>query len=82
MRCKIEYAPVAQLDRALDSDSKGRWFESSRAYQKPLNYVQGLSSFKEQSHTTPLLMRYYCRSSKLNTRVNRATVSIIPMTMK
>ena len=29
-----EYAPVAQLDRALDSDSKGRWFESSRAYQK------------------------------------------------
>ena len=26
------HAPVAQLDRALDSDSKGRWFESSRAY--------------------------------------------------
>ena len=26
------YAPVAQLDRALDSDSKGRWFESSRAH--------------------------------------------------
>ena len=31
-----EYAPVAQLDRALDSDSKGRWFESSRAYQNVL----------------------------------------------
>ena len=30
---EMEYAPVAQLDRALDSDSKGRWFESSRAYQ-------------------------------------------------
>ena len=30
----IKYAPVAQLDRALDSDSKGRWFESSRAYHK------------------------------------------------
>ncbi len=29
-----ELAPVAQLDRALDSDSKGRWFESSRAYQE------------------------------------------------
>ena len=29
----IKYAPVAQMDRALDSDSKGRWFESSRAYQ-------------------------------------------------
>ena len=28
----IKYAPVAQLDRALDSDSKGRWFESSREY--------------------------------------------------
>lgn len=27
-------APVAQLDRALDSDSKGHWFESSRAYQE------------------------------------------------
>ncbi len=25
--------PVAQLDRASDSDSEGRWFESSRAYQ-------------------------------------------------
>ena len=25
---------LAQMDRALDSDSKGRWFESSRAYQK------------------------------------------------
>ena len=38
-----EYAPVAQLDRALDSDSKGRWFESSRAYQKnfPLLYGRG-----------------------------------------
>ena len=28
-----EYAPVAQLDRALDSDSKGHAFESHRAYQ-------------------------------------------------
>ena len=30
----ILYAPVAQLDRVTDSDSVGRWFESSRAYQK------------------------------------------------
>ena len=29
----IAYVPVAQLDRASDSDSEGRWFESSRAYQ-------------------------------------------------
>ena len=28
-----KYAPVAQLDRVTDSDSVGRWFESSRAYQ-------------------------------------------------
>lgn len=28
----LPYAPVAQLDRALDSDSKGRAFESHRAY--------------------------------------------------
>ena len=25
---------MAQLDSASDSDSEGRWFESSRAYQK------------------------------------------------
>ena len=35
-RTPREYAPVAQMDRALDSDSKGRWFESSRAYQNVL----------------------------------------------
>lgn len=28
---KISYALVAQLDRATDSDSVGRWFESSQA---------------------------------------------------
>lgn len=33
-RALQSYALVAQLDRALDSDSKGRWFESSRARQK------------------------------------------------
>ena len=32
-----KYAPVAQLDRVTDSDSVGRWFESSRAYQNPWN---------------------------------------------
>ena len=30
----LKNAPVAQLDRASDSDSEGRWFESSRARQK------------------------------------------------
>ena len=28
------HAPVAQLDRVSDSDSEGRWFESSRAYHE------------------------------------------------
>ena len=31
-RTLIPFAPVAQLDRVSDSDSEGRWFESSRAY--------------------------------------------------
>ena len=36
-RCKTKYficASVAQLDRASDSDSEGRWFDSSQAHQK------------------------------------------------
>ena len=33
MTDKCIHAPVAQLDRVTDSDSVGRWFESSRAYQ-------------------------------------------------
>ena len=35
-QCKVFsiYVPVAQLDRASDSDSEGRKFESCRAYQK------------------------------------------------
>ena len=32
-RYQIIYAPVAQLDRASDSDSEGRRFKSSRACQ-------------------------------------------------
>ena len=37
--------PVAQLDRALDSDSKGRAFESHRAYQKRKARFARLSFF-------------------------------------
>ena len=32
---------VAQLDRALDSDSKGRWFESSRVHYKKATLFKG-----------------------------------------
>jgi|WetSurSiteA1Bulk_404760.scaffolds.fasta_scaffold00442_11 hypothetical protein len=38
--CKVlilNYAPVAQLDRAFDYESKGRKFESCRAHFKPFN---------------------------------------------
>ena len=48
----IKYAPVAQLDRALDSDSKGRWFESSRAYQRnPCSRNDYRVTFFAQVHT-------------------------------
>ena len=31
----VKYAPVAQLDRASDSDSEGRWFDSGQAHHQP-----------------------------------------------
>src|SRR5438128_8166189 len=40
-RGKIETcAPVAQLDRAFASGAKGRWFDSTRAYQLPAEPIQ------------------------------------------
>ena len=47
-----EYVPVAQLDRVLDSDSKGRRFESCRAYQNPLIFlkINGFCAEKVKSH--------------------------------
>lgn len=39
MYYNIINAPVAQLDRASDSDSEGRWFDSSRAYQQKASFV-------------------------------------------
>lgn len=30
-----QYAPVAQMDRAIASDAMCRWFDSSRVYQTP-----------------------------------------------
>ena len=53
---KIIYAPVAQLDRVTDSDSVGRWFESSRAYHRKstafdrkLSFYVGLHAAKGRS---------------------------------
>ena len=43
-------APVAQLDSALDSDSKGRGFESRRAYQNK-NTHKGRSCFRISKRT-------------------------------
>ena len=44
---RIQNAFVAQLDRASDSDSEGRWFDSSRARQKTKGFafLQILFSF-------------------------------------
>ena len=41
IRC-IQYAPVAQLDRASDSDSEGRAFEPHRAYQSRHGFHGGI----------------------------------------
>ena len=40
-----KYAPVAQLDRVTDSDSVGRWFESSRAYHEKRQASQDACRF-------------------------------------
>ena len=48
---KVEYAPVAQLDRALDSDSKGHWFESSRAYHVGTSCARSDFLFHKKSVT-------------------------------
>ena len=40
------------MDRALDSDSKGRWFESSRAYQNVL--------MKDAAQKTPHESAVFC----------------------
>ena len=34
-------APVAQLDRVLASEAKGRWFKSTRAHQFLQQYIPG-----------------------------------------
>ena len=45
-----EYVPVAQLDRVSDSDSEGRWFESSRVHEgKPLK-SKDFSGFSFSKH--------------------------------
>ena len=58
----IKYAPVAQLDRALDSDSKGRWFESSRAYH--INETVDASGEKPGASTVSGLFRARISSFK------------------
>lgn len=45
----LSYALVAQLDRALDSDSKGRWFESSQARHQ----VDTKKMYPEKTSVTP-----------------------------
>ena len=44
-------APVAQLDRASDSDSEGRWFESSRVRHVGTSYARSDFLFHKKSVT-------------------------------
>ena len=55
------HAPVAQLDRVSDSDSEGRWFESSRAYhERNLFCLPRQERFFSYAHTA-LGSRNGCR---------------------
>ena len=51
-------APVAQLDRALDSDSKGHAFESHRAYQQKPSILTNRRLFHNFYH-----ILYYSQKS-------------------
>ncbi len=51
IRC-IQYAPVAQLDRASDSDSEGRAFEPHRAYQSRHGFHGGIFCVQAISNKT------------------------------
>ena len=42
-------APVAQLDRALVSGTRGRRFESSRAYFHPAEFIGSIKDFASRS---------------------------------
>ena len=58
--------PVAQLDRASDSDSEGRWFDSSRAYQVEASLKRRFlfafafrQCFRQAEQVLQLLHRFY-----------------------
>ena len=44
------------MDRVSDSDSEGRWFESSRAYQKPAERQVFSSAYLITAVTIGMLM--------------------------
>lgn len=52
--CEARYVPVAQLDSALDSDSKGRRFESCRAYQNKRHPWGCLLFWRRRNSTSDL----------------------------
>ena len=59
--CK--YVPVAQLDRVLDSDSKGRRFESCRAYQNR-GFSKGNPRFCNKKHSLPMRQKIDIQEEK------------------
>ena len=69
--CSLVSAPVAQLDRASDSDSEGRWFDSSRAYQKETPPAGGVSFW------VPLPMSLHPLALKCSGEVNSPCAKVL-----
>ena len=58
------YPPVAQLDRAVDSDSKGRGFESLRAGQKIQVFGLGFFIHCESNGISSAVRLYIIKGGK------------------
>ena len=64
------YAPVAQLDSAIDSDSIGRRFEPCRAYQVK-SYIlisQNVAFFTFSNRKTPTVLYFWHSESESRNR--------------
>lgn len=54
------HVPVAQLDRALGSEPKGRWFKSSRGYVKEHYVIRTREYFDAPVESDPLTCPQAC----------------------
>ena len=68
-----KYALVAQPDRALDSDSKGRWFESSQARHQ-------MDTKKMYSPKTSVIPRFLLSIKQfLTVQIHRCKIAVFPL---